>query len=67
MLPSLVLMAEFRVGIAGFNLVYPEAQFLNPENPAKFGSFRFSSVNLSWVSWVFKVHELGLVEWISWV
>ena len=33
MLPSLVLMAEFRVGIAGFNLVYPESPVLKLRKP----------------------------------
>ena len=51
----MVLIAGFRAGLAGLNLVYPENRALKPS--------RFINIfykGLSWVSWVLKKYELGL-------
>ena len=40
----LVLIAGFKVGLAGLNLGYPENALVKPRNPAKLGSLIFSNV-----------------------
>ena len=40
----LVLIAGFKVGLAGLNLGYRENALVKPRNPAKLGSLIFSNV-----------------------
>ena len=52
---TLVLIAGFRAGLAGLNLVYPENRALKPSS-----FINIFYKGLSWVSWVLKKYELGL-------